>query len=185
MWMKNISIRNEPMLEQPVIECRENSGFSFLNVEDIKIRGIKLIGCGNTTSQLPNNSTQFIESKFAVYFLFCSNVTLENVTVQGSSGTGVVMYGAVGNVEIYNCNFVSNVVGEDDFGGGGLYIEFPYCAPGIRNNDYHTHSVCYNSSNVPPEFVSNGKYRINKCRFSNNVARTPNAEDNTFILPHH
>ena len=190
VWLTGIVIRSidtsslssNKLQLSATVQCENGFGLSFIYVTNITLRGIKFVGCGalqNTTSKIPNASN-FEEAIFALYFLYCSTVTLQYVTIRDTPGTGMVMYGTIGKNEITNCSFISNSVKVGLSGGGGLYIEFPYCVP----NPHGDHLDCSKASNVPFWYVSNSVYYITSCHFHNNTARVKNHEDYTFILPH-
>ena len=189
-WMTGISIRSVSTditkfgaINLPVvIQCKTRFGLSFIHVTRITLKGIQFVGCGtvqNTTSKISNDSN-FEQAIFAVYFLYCSTVTLQYITIQDTPGTGMVMYGTIGKNEITNCSFISNSVEEGSSGGGGLYIEFPHCAPTPSSNQCD----CSMTTNIPVRYISDSEYYITTCLFQNNVARVKNCEEYTFILPH-
>lgn len=90
------------------------------------------------------------------------------------------MYASTGKNTITNCNFSHNYPETNASGGGGLYIEFPYCAPTIADDVQN----CSVVSNTLPVYVKNSEYIIESCVFNNNTAKIQNETDSTFILPH-
>ena len=162
--------------------CEGSVGLSFIYSSNITIRGVKFVGCGAeqySTSRLKDD-IQFRRFHAALYFLYVSDVTLEFVKVTDSYGTGVVMYATVGTNTIAHSAFTGNAPSPGTSGGGGLYIEFPYCAP-ILSEDVQN---CSEKSNVPQHYVSYSQFTIERCVFSNNTANILNETDSTFILPH-
>lgn len=164
------------------------AGLTFLKSTNITIRGILFDGCGvyiNSTSRaIVDSEFEPFEFITALYFMLCSDVVLEYVHVNGTSGIGTVMYSTVGSNRINNCNFSHNAVEVDDRdipGGGGVYIEFAYCLPDIGGQIEYD---CDNSSNVPDNYTKDAHYTIEFTTFYMNNATVTNATRLTFILPH-
>eukprot|EP00731_Ephydatia_muelleri_P007085 Em0003g1333a len=156
------------------IVCLSNSGLGFTNVSNVTIQGTTFIGCGMVRNsatcdpRLFNHSATFCylaNIRAALYFYLSASVAFYNVTVQDSANaTGLVLYDTVGTNTIANCSFIRNgVFNNITLGGGGVHIEFSYCAPG---------SVC--DINTPPqvESVSNSIYSIYRSYFGGNSAQT-------------
>ena len=187
IWMRDIAITAHSGINQSVlnpdvlpvrVECSIEAGLTFIHTTNITIRGIQFVGCGiyqNTTSRI-STSLPFEGIYITLYFLFASDVTLEYVTVTETPGTGVVMYATVGKNRISNSNFSFNAPESNYSGGGGLYIEFPYCVPYALDD-------CSIKTNVPPMYLENSVYTIDHCTFQNNGASIQNESDSTFILP--
>ena len=167
------------------ITCDNGAGLSFIKSNDIKLENLVFASCG-----FPNNSTskdfsydypQFQEVTSTLYFLLCRTVTISQVTVQETEGTGVVMYSTVGNNTITNSNFIANkplMLNDSDTvsGGGGVYIEFAYCYPG--------NTSCFNGPpNIPDEYTRDSNYTISNCTFHDNLANVTDTSQFTFILP--
>ena len=168
------------------IVCEENAGLTFIESYNVVLENLVFFGCG-----FPNNSTSkdfsyhksdpdFLEIKSALYFLLCRNVTLSEVTVEHTDGTGMVMYSTVGIVNITKSKFLNNRPCKNSSnpftGGGGLYIEFAFCYPG--------NTTCFNgTSNIPKEYTSGSIYTISETTFAENLANISNAPEFTFILP--
>ena len=168
------------------IECEKGAGLSFIKSDEITLENLNFTGCGfpnNSTSKDFNfgNKYHFQEVTSALYFLLCRTVTISHITVQETEGTGVVMYSTVGTNKITSSNFISNKLpmlnDSDTFtGGGGVYIEFPYCYPG---ND-----SCFNGPpNIPDDYIGDSIYIISHCLFSHNLANVTDTSKFTFILP--
>ena len=164
------------------INCEDGAGLSFINTSNIELTNIAFIGCGflhNSTSTDSTNSSndgmKYLEFRAAIYFLFCYDVTFDGVTVTDSNGTGVVFYSTYGQVIIALSNFTNNSAVSGP-GGGGVAVEFIYCAPGdVECNDT-------NKSDIP---ISNSEatYIFNNCRFLYNEGSTSNFSGDTFIVP--
>lgn len=193
-WMVNVTIAahldNQTLLSPdalPVtVQCQNDTGLSFVYTTSITIRGLEFVGCGEEqySTSRKSNELQFYQFYAALYFLYASSVTLEYVGVTQTPGTGVVMYATVGNNAITNCAFSFNSPAPNASGGGGLYIEFPYCAPTATLSQDVAIQNCSLQSNVPPRYVEDSVYDIDSCDFHNNSAKIQNESDFTFILPH-
>lgn len=157
------------------------AGLSFYNSSGIILENIKFIGCG-----VIHNSTtvhdKFLKFQVALYLLFCSDVSMENLTIADSNGTGLVLYGTVGQNKFIGCNFMGNTQNYvlpdgSDGGGGGVSVEFLYCVPG---ND-----ACFKDANFVPssDYASDSTYLFESCYFSNNVAKPDNHFGDMFVFP--
>ena len=133
-----------------VLHCDERGvGLVFRNSSHVTLRGFTLKHCArphNTTSvylssftdsdpahsQTPNGTIRFVESRSAMLFNFCSNLTLDEVQVFNSSGMGVTLYNSNGSNLFKSSQFISNHLNADDsyFGGGGVVVETSHCVPG-------------------------------------------------------
>ena len=164
-----------------VINCaREGTGIAFQNVHNMTITGLEFVGCGRkhfSTSRDfgESRNEQLVFSKFnaSLYFLWSSNITMEDVIVRESLGIAIQMYGVIGSNVIANCTFKNNPGGSQEQ-GGGVYIEFPYCHPG--------NASCINGSDVHSESISNAIFLIKGNWFENNIARIY-YNRSTFIVP--
>ena len=187
MWMTDLSVAALPGNYEeeafPVrVECEEGVGLTFIYVTNVTISRIELTGCGAYHYSTSRNSSSSPFEKFyvALYFLYSSDVTLESISVTNSTGTGVVMYATVGTNRVANSTFsLNSPAGLGYSGGGGLYIEFPYCVPILSDEAIEN---C--SSNVPLHYVSNSNFTIEFCSFLANDATILDDTEYTFILPH-
>ena len=164
------------------ISSDNGAGMTFTKSTNVTIRGIMFDSCGvyqNSTSHAEVSSEQFFQFFATLYFMLCSNITLEYVHVNGTNGIGTVMYSTVGLNQILHCNFSHNEVESEGSypGGGGVYIEFSYCLP-IDG------SLCDGDTNVPTSYSDNAQYIFEFSTFYMNNATVTNATDLTFILPH-
>jgi len=157
------------------IQCNSSgAGFAFYN-SNIQIQDVSFIYCGtvqNSTSYDPVAQNMSMVTA-ALYFAFCQNVGLFNVTVEGTNGTGVVMYNTNGTLNVINSHFVSNngkpIVGTSNtLSGGGFYAEFCYCDPGFTDN-------CIQHDNA------NASYVFRNSSFEYNKASDGSEGTNTFI----
>ena len=157
------------------LHCNEsNAGLAFVRVKNLTISSITIDQCGalrESTSvdpQMPNETKQL---SVAVYLLNCTDVTIWKVDIQFSDGTGLSMYDTNGKVRVEFSSFTNNSAVQPKVGGGGLYIEFTLCTPGIVG-------ICsgHNGSNTLSQ------YTIQNCTFSYNTAICP-LDKHTLISP--
>ena len=166
VWTENFTLMGrDPVL----VTCMHGAGFAFLNSKDITIKNIQFSNCGqlqvSTSRNFGNISLDYLNFFTAFYFLFCKDVVFSYITITDSHGIGVQVYATVGEVRFEHCMFVNNSINTTEIaGGGGLYIEFPYCAP----EDYDCGS---GPSNVSRDYSENATYTIDSCTFQNNIAR--------------
>ncbi len=168
--------------EETTITCNDDEevGLVFRNSSHISIAFLSVIGCGRvfTTSSFNNSTPEltFIQSKTALYFTFCSDVSLMNVTVKNSQGSGVTMYNTRGRNYFKASQFLSNYMNEGDpyIGGGGVAIETSYCAPGDLNCSAAERSVLE---------TNDSSYTFESCEFSSNRATSHYAYYDS-VYPH-
>lgn len=151
------------------IRCSDGGGgLSFFMSERITIRGIKFEECYMEVTSTSRNfnitsSFQYMTVHASLYFLFCSDVTLDSVTISGP-GYGLILYNTVGsNNSITNSFFTSNG-GYPLPIGGGVVIEFTYCDP--SQPDCPSKGL----SHIDSSLVSNAQYQISRNDFSYNTA---------------
>ena len=156
------------------ILCSEtNAGLAFVGVENLSIHSLSIEGCGaerNSTSvDLKKNQTENVS--VAVYILNCTGVAIHDVDILSSNGRGLSIYDTNETVDITNCVFSDNYVyNSSKTGGGGLYIEFTFCSPGIVGN-------CSDRKGI-----TDSVYNITNCKFQNNIASVP-TKKKTYISP--
>ena len=145
------------------IECLDNAGLAFTNVNSVKIHRVVFSYCGalrDTTSQ-EYFTKVMVQMKVGLYFYNGSDVTMCHVTVQhGPDAVGVVMYDVDGTVNVYTSTFYNNTCSEQSGPrGGGVVIEFSSCVPGNKE------CVEQTSHNA------NASYTFNLTSFRNNSAK--------------
>ena len=163
----NININGDGS-DVTIVECKNGTGFGFINVTNINISGLTLSGCGqlrnSTTANMSSNSVMLFRA--ALYFENVTNVTIDNVVVSNSIGMGVAMYDVTGNVTVTNSIFRNNSVPSYEVdiypGGGGFSVEFTYCK---QSNKTH----CCNATKNKRTF-----YLFYNCAFKYNNASTVN-----------
>ena len=91
----------------PTVNCKSVGGLHFAFCHNCTIQGITWDGCGS--SAVPG-----------LKFSYSSNVSIQNCTFQHSLGQAVVLLGVLGDVNICNCNFRSNIA----YMGHGAAIQY-------------------------------------------------------------
>ena len=97
------------------IMCSDNGGsfFSagliFCNVSNLFLRNIAIIGCGASISSVPVLADgSFGNARAAVLIWSTHNLIVDTVSVQDSTGFGVLAFGLQGESIVVNSSFVSN-----------------------------------------------------------------------------
>ena len=168
--LHDIRIRSET---KAVIQCAANvngtydfdAGFAFVRVRNLVITNISIVGCGMkhvTTNHI--GAGKFITVRSALYIQNSTNIILENVAISESNGIGLLVYDTNGTVNITKSFFINNNLNVFEqsklfTGGGGVYIEFTECAPGVTQ--------CDSTTNYFNELT---KYTIDQCIFEGNSA---------------
>ena len=134
----------------------QGAGLNFIQSLKILIDSIEFLHCGSLQTSTSRRDGAFLPVSIAVYFQFCLNITLASVNITNSSGIGVAIVGSGGVNYVQNSRFYHNGPAEEDYGGGGLKIEFPYCYPVGQNG-------CKLLSNS--EYNSDAVYEIINCEF--------------------
>ena len=175
-WLNNVAIVG---IGKVKIECDTGVGLTFEYSSNITLENITFLYCGKeqTSSSLSFSeatTTSYITFTVALYMLYCADLRLININIESSNGTGVQIYGTVGTNFFINCNFSKNRVSNGGPGGGGLYIEFPFCSPGDLN--------CVSGfTNVSELWSSNSSYLIQNCVFESNFATSVSNLETTFV----
>ena len=195
---EGVVIRGSPTKNPPavIIDCTEEAGLSFIYSSDILIQGIELNNCTqlrNSTSYFytevgSTDEPQFAQFYVSLYFLYCKNVTLQNIVVSDTHGTAVVMYNVVDALIDSSC-FARNTFRSDVNAsmGGGVYIEFSFCAPYDEVSDLAaspTDCLKHGTSNVNSNYIMGSRILIVSSVFHNNSAGISNSQQDIYILPH-
>ena len=104
----------------------ESAGYRFMNVTNLTLSSISFINCGTLNPDI-GQATQLQGTTpllSAVWFYFCENVTLTNIKVRNSIGTGVVLLDTFGCVEIVNSSFETNNFLSEYNISYGIYVKF-------------------------------------------------------------
>ena len=152
-----------------IVDCSQgtNAGLKFENVSNLVLSRLQFQNCGSFSPSTSRISLKAM-AKFraAVYVINTTNATFKSINIVDSNGVGLVLFDVDGYVSILDSNFTGNSVSKEEWlvynGGGGLYIEYTYCTPGLVNCDFR--SNLYGNDSV---------YKISRSRFINNHATTP------------
>jgi len=170
--LHNVSIRssNQPKLVK--IFCKRNpnmdkgidTGVAFIRGSDLIIEYVSIEQCGMThVSTSQTSEGKFVYFRSAIYFTNYTNVSVTHISLQNNNGIGISILNSNGNIEIKHSLFINNTLNpkeqnETFTGGGGLYVEFTHCAPGLVNcSKVHTHNQY-------------SQYIIDQCLFDGNNA---------------
>ena len=163
--LHNITIQSN-ISKPAIITCHKNSNFDsgieFLQVSNITINHLSIVGCGmKHISTSYHGKGNFISVRSAVFIQESTNVVLVSVNISYSTGIGLLMYDTNGLVKITESSFISNKLDSLDSNGigGGIYVEFTECPPGVESCNSHDNP--YNN---------NSKYIIDHCTFEGNAA---------------
>ena len=168
-------------------DCDQSTGFRFVNVSNITIKGVWFFQCGmlqnSTSCDTSTGCTKNLEFQAGLYFILCMDIFFDRVWVTNSPGIAVVIYSSAGENTFQYCNFSNNKVDNSDvdLGGGGLYLEFSYCLPEVEGT--LVRGNCYDDPNVSDYDNSNATYLFSDCYFTDNHATVVDEINQTFILP--
>lgn len=157
-----------------VVSCRQGSddGISFIRARNLLIQYMHVKWCGMihvSTSQV-FVSNQFIYFRSALYFQNSTDLNMTNVKIYDNNGIGVVIIDCNGTINITHSEFSNNSLNPLEqsvnfSGGGGLYIEFTKCTPGLPD--------CDPKQNL---YNHHAKYCIDQCTFEVNNNTYINSE---------
>lgn len=166
--------------DKVTINCTVGAGLSFTNVANVTFHGVPFANCSalhNSTSKDLGNITdqQFVLMYAALYFLNCTDLVFDSISISRSLGIAVQFYATVGNNLITRSSFTDNPFPSSASQGGGVYIEFPYCYPGLTETCGHVSQVT----------VSNSLFVIQRSLFINNHASVSyvEASSSSFYTP--
>jgi len=150
---------------QTIVTCYYSDvGLYFVKVDHLTIANLTVSNCGMLQNSTTWNTSSPVPLKYpsAVAVYNSSNVVVYSVKFQHNNGIGLSIVNSGGMVTISNSVFDSNYVSSDGEypGGGGLYIEFPFCLPEFPNA-----LLSSNSQN------SHSQYTVDSCYFTNNIAK--------------
>ena len=144
--LHDIRIRSET---KAVIQCAANvngthdfdTGIAFLRVANLAIANISIVGCGMkhvTTNHI--GAGRFIIVRSALFIQNSTDISFDNITISESNGIGLLVYDTNGSVSITKSSFINNDLNSSEqrrffTGGGGIYIEFTECTPGLTQCD--------------------------------------------------
>ena len=161
-----------------IIKCAPQVGLAFHYLINLVIRNITIMNCGaiqiSTSRDFHADHFKLLHYQVALYMSICNNVTLSNVHIDSSNGTGLTMYNVFGHVYIIDSVFSNNPLWIDEqhttmHGGSGLQIEFTYCLPIARSLVKDSCAINDNATRV-----SKTLYTVSNTNFINNAAHHGN-----------
>ena len=178
-------------LESAIINCSgTNVGFAFRGVSNLTISGLKIVHCG------VNTKFSKIASVFTSLFLhYVEKLMLSDITVEHSTGFGLLAIYLTENSTINKCTFRYNHATTHNLNGTEVYLPGgnAYIAIGVHYESYLTisksvfahgvvkrktqlfkgtvHSLRYTqSAGLSLDSLSNKNITISNCTFTNNTA---------------
>ena len=181
------NITGQPSIIKCITENNDfatNSGIAFIQVKNLTIENLNIIGCGmKHLSTSTSNNGEFITHLSAIYIQNSTNILLSSVNISNSNATGLSIVDTNGTISITNSFFTANRItipaelSTVISGGGGIYIEYTACAPGVHN--------CISSDYA---FANNSIINVENCVFDQNHADynftgslTANLDNRTYI----
>ena len=165
---REIGLVNDQNSSFVTVECH-NGSLSFENSENITLRRILLHGCGGLHNSTAGDTFAHIPFLSAVFFVYCKNIVIDSCSIVNSTGIGVNMYDAGGDVRITHSRFENNRPiansSRQATAGGGVYLEFTYKGGAFPFNQ---------NSSALAEFDSNSSYTFYNCTFRDNCAPRQN-----------
>ena len=134
---------------------------SSIHLEDLIFEHCGAVHSSTSINSTTNNSTLNFYS--SMYLFSVTDFTMTNVAIENSNGLGLALFDVDGLVAIRYCVFKNNRVGSNDTGhipgGGGMYVEFTYCPPGMYDENCTWYSA-----------INHSVYTISNSTFANNNA---------------
>ncbi|XP_065888956.1 uncharacterized protein [Dysidea avara] len=170
--LQNIRIRSRT--SQPAtIWCTLNTngsydidtGIAFIRITNLVIEHLNVMGCG--MKHVSNNyigEGQFIMVRSALYIQNSTDVSLYGSSISHNNGIGLLMYDTNGTVNITKSSFINNTMNMAEqnpsfTGGGGIYVHFTNCTPGLVE--------CDSLGNL---YNNGSNYIVDECIFDHNTA---------------
>ena len=79
-----------------VVDCGHNTGIGFEGIENLHLKNLQIRNCYDTQ----------LEGSISV--VNCTNVSIKNITIENSNGTGLVLNHNMGEILIENCTLQHN-----------------------------------------------------------------------------
>ena len=113
--------------EPPEILCNNTGGFKFESITNLKIEKLAITRCG---WEPPKKDYPMM---VALLFNNTFDISLIQLTVQNSTGYGILAYRPFGTSQIIDCLFQYNK-GTQDHAGGNVYFAFSGCLVHKQNS---------------------------------------------------
>ena len=141
------------------------AGLAFIAVQNLTLANLTFEECGalQSTNTIGHPNTSVTKFRCTIYILNSSDISIANVVVKNSSGTGVALLNTFGVVNIDNSYFEWNRVPASEAliysGGGGVYVELSCCSDELLQMTFQT------------------------CYFRDNHANTDDPDNPAFVTP--
>ena len=172
--LQDIKISSAQESAPVVISCRQgnDAGIAFIKAKRLLLQyvSIRLCGMVHLSSSQVFISKQFIYFRSALYFQNSTDLNMTNITVYENNGIGMAIVDSNGTISIMHSEFSNNSLNSSEqaanfTGGGGVFIEFTRCTPGLLN--------CNPGKNL---YNHHAKYFIEQCTFDGNSNTYVNSE---------
>ena len=185
--LQNIRLSGSLLSTRPTIKCTDDfdtdTGISFIQIKNLTIEYLNIIGCGiKHTSSSTSNNGEFITHLNALYVQNSTDLLVSNVNISNSNGTGLSIVDTNGTINIIDSFFSNNILtipaelGTILSGGGGIYIEYTECAPGVRGCSSH-----YKFANNSIIIIENCVFERNHALYDFTNSLTANLDNRAYI----
>ena len=185
--LQNIRLSGTLLGTRPAIKCTDDfdsdAGIGFIQIKNLTIEHLDIIGCGTKhMSTSTSNNGEFITHLNALYVQNSTDILVFNVSISNSNGTGLSIVDTNGTIIIISSFFSNNILtiptelGTILSGGGGIYIEYTECAPGVRECNSH-----YKFANNSVITVKNCIFEGNHAFYDFNSSLTATLDNRTYI----
>lgn len=140
--MESMTIKFAGISSEVAITCLQDEevsmsrGFYFEGIESISLVDLTFQNCSLMKKIDLHAENQY---RSALYFVDCSDITIHNVNVSHSLGSGITILNYRGTVEVTDSNFIGNKLSEEfiGFGGGsGVFL--------VLNNTHNSSALVCN-----------------------------------------
>ena len=146
------------------VQCNSsNAGLYFVGIEYLTLANFTIANCSmlqNSTTWNHSSSVQYL-SAVTIYNSSCVTIKSMSLSHNNAIGLSIVNTGKFVTISksVFDNNYITN---SERAGGGGLYIEFPFCLPD---------KFCDYSRPYSNPLSINSHYTIESCKFTNNAAK--------------
>ena len=172
--LSGISIVGNPSNhDEVVVTCKHGVGLSFVNMSGLSLSGFTLQGCSldgsHTIANMNISNKQFsypviFDLVGALFLIHCSDVLVENVTIQNNLGLGLVGWNLLGDTQFSGVNLLANSPHACEFdleghheaspgeyiGGGALILYQDYEEANVRK--VSEHSLTFDNGTVADNY---------------------------------
>ena len=188
--LRNVKLSGNPVgSTSTTIKCsigNTNAGIAFIQIKNLVVEHIKITDCGmRHASTSISKHGEFITHLSALYVQNSTDLILFNVNISNSNGTGLSIVDTNGTINIISSFFSNNRVTLSTelntiltlTGGGGIFIEYTECAPGVRSCNSSNYVFANNSVIT----IENCVFQQNRAFYNFNSSLTENLDDRTYI----